>query len=99
MNGRIDGPANYATSVQAQREYEIPQVLTRLFQEIERYENLCCQISDKVSSVVTPCPTAPDCPNIATGPITQLAREINNATCRIKNISDDLESLKNRVEL
>lgn len=95
---RIGGSANCGVAAPA-REYEIPQVISSLFGEIERYKNLFCRLSDRIQPVVTPCPPQETTGKLGNGFNTNLASEINSANCLLSKITDDLESLLSRIEL
>lgn len=93
MNGCSSAPALV-------KEYEIPQVLSSLFNEIDRYENLCVRITERIGSIVSPCPPQ-DSKNglIEKGFNTNLATEIHHQKMKMRRVSDDLESLLSRIEL
>jgi hypothetical protein len=83
----------------AQRESEIPSTLATLFDEIDRYENLCHRLTDKLSSVVSPCPPSGGEDKIGKSYGSSLANELYHQGCKLRRISNDLDCLLDRIEL
>lgn len=82
-----------------QRESEIPSTLSTLFNEIDRYENICHRLTDKLNAVVSPCPPQADNEKTGKGFGSPLANEIYHRSCKLRKISDDLACLLDRIEL
>lgn len=82
-----------------QRETEIPSTLSTMFNEIDRYENLCHRLIDKLNAVVSPCPPQASDEKTGKGFGSPLANEIYHQSCKLRRISDDLACLLDRIEL
>jgi hypothetical protein len=77
---------------------EIARALDDLRNVVERYGCLVASLSDKLSCVVSPAP--PECiEKEKQGYQTGLANAINGTCCKLRNITDCLESLYGRIEL
>lgn len=77
---------------------EVERVVNQLSCAIDRYENLAAKLSIRLDCVVSPVP--PICEQTeTTGYCTSLAATIDCSTRRLRNITNDLESLYERIEL
>ena len=77
---------------------EIARALDDLRNVVDRYDCLVGRISDKLNPVVTPAPPIGDGKE-EIGYRTGLASAINETRCKLRNITDCLESLYERIEL
>lgn len=83
-----------------QRTSEINSAIEELRQAINRYENLVHRFTDRINAVVTPAP--PECTTSGKeqrGQSTQLGMCLDGLHCQLRDITNDLESLYDRIEL
>lgn len=77
---------------------EVERVVNQLSCAIDRYENLAAMLSIRLACVVSPAVST--CGQTETvGYCTSLAATIDCSTRRLRNITNDLESLYERIEL
>lgn len=77
---------------------EVLAALDSLRDVVQRYDCLVGRMSDRLNCVVTAAPPIPTGKE-ERGYQTKLASEINEVRCQIRNITDALESLCDRIEL
>jgi hypothetical protein len=77
---------------------EIHRVVDDLRNVVERYDCLVGRLADKLSCVTISAP--PQCSDKAEpGYQTGLANALNEIRCKLRNITDSLESIHERIEL
>lgn len=90
---------NAVCAGQSQRDKpEIHAALDNLREVVQRYDCLVGRLSDRLNCVTTAAPPMPTGKE-ERGYQTKLASEINEVRCQIRNITDGLESLCDRLEL
>jgi hypothetical protein len=78
---------------------EVGRAMADLYHVIDRYENLVHRLSDRLNSVVSSAP--PSCEDGAKEPgyCTGLASSIDDCRRKLRDITNILESLYERIEL
>ena len=88
---------NKENAVSTQRE--VPRALEELNQVVSRYDELVGRLSTKLETVITPAPPIASDNKEQSDYGTKLSAEINLTRCRLRDITDGLESLIQRIEL
>ena len=78
---------------------EVMRAINDLRCVVERYDHLVGRLHDRLNCVVTPAPPACSEQCKESGYSTALASSINEARCKLRDITDNLESLYERIEL
>jgi|GEM_PF-4472696 hypothetical protein len=78
---------------------EVARAMNDLRNIVERYDNLVGRLHDRLNCVVTPAPPICTDQNKESGYCTGLASAINEARCKLRDITNCLESLYERIEL
>lgn len=89
---------NQCSSVEC-RVPEVERALNDLRAVVDRYDCIVAQLYDRLNCVVTPAPSVCSEQCEETGYNTILANYINESRCRIRDITINLESLYERIEL
>jgi hypothetical protein len=78
---------------------EVTRAINDLRCVVDRYDHLVGRMHDRLDCVTTPAP--PMCSNEAkeSGYCTGLASAINEVRCKLRDITNSLESLYERIEL
>lgn len=77
---------------------EVAQALDDLRSVVERYDGLVGRLSSKLGCVTVPAPPVGS-DHAEKGYQTELANIINQSRCMLRDITDNLESLYQRIEL
>lgn len=86
----------------ASPERDIPEVaraMNDLRRVIERYDHLVGRLHDRLSCVATPAPAECSDHDKEIEYCTGLANAINEARCKLRDVTNSLESLYERIEL
>jgi len=83
------------------RDTEVQRALSDLHSVIQRYDHVVGRLSSRLNSVVIPCTPAVACQEdkVSQGYQTDLGNTINSMRCQARDITDNLESLLDRIEL
>lgn len=92
--------AGISTSDAPERDTpEVARAMNDLHCVVERYDHLVGRLHDRLGCVTTPAPPMCTGPGEEIGYCTSLASAINEARCKIRDITDSLEELYERIEL
>ena len=78
---------------------EVARAMNDLRCVVERYDHLVGRLHDRLNCVVTPAPPACSDMSKESGYCTGLASAINEARCKLRDITNSLELLYERIEL
>ena len=78
---------------------EVVRAMNDLQCVIDRYDNLVGKLHDRLNCVTTPAPPMCQDANKESGYCTSLASDINRFRCKLRDITDGLEGLYERIEL
>lgn len=78
---------------------EVARAMNDLRCVVERYDHLVGRLHDRLNCVTTPAPPMCSDMNKESGYCTGLASAINEARCKLRDITNSLESLYERIEL
>lgn len=78
---------------------EVARAINDLRCVVERYDHLVGKLHDRLNCVTTPAPPMCSDMNKESGYCTGLASAINETRCKLRDITNSLESLYERIEL
>jgi len=78
---------------------EVARAMNDLSCVVERYDHLVGRLHDRLNCVATPAPPMCSDTNKEIGYCTDLANAINGLRCKLRDITNSLEGLYERIEL